>query len=281
MLVAAAVCPHPPLLIPAAAGRPGPVPDPAAPPGLVPDPAVPPGLVPDPAAPPGPGRPDAGAVLGRLRAACRDAVAGLAQARPDVLVVTGGGARTARYPQDACGSLRRYGIPARTGHGEPVLPLSLTVGAWLVRGLPAAAAPGRVVFQEVSRELPPADCLRLGARLAALAPRVALLALGDGTARRATREPAAADPQAQAYDDAVAAALAAADPAALAGLDPGLDAPLMIAGRPAWQVLAGAAGAAAAPEGALAFAGAPFGVGYLVASWHLRPAPEAVAEPGR
>jgi len=49
-------------------------------------------------------------------------------------------------------------------------------------------------------------------------------------------------------------------------LDPALDAELMIAGRAAWQVLAGAAGGAFL-RGQLRCAAAPFDVTYLVASW--------------
>ena len=66
--------------------------------------------------------------------------------------------------------------------------------------------------------------------------------MGDGPARRARAAPHAADPEADRYDDQVAGALAAADPAALAALDPREDRPLEVAGRAAWQVLAGAAG---------------------------------------
>ena len=82
--------------------------------------------------------------------------------------------------------------------------------------------------------------------------------------------PRAADPEADRYDDQVADALAAADPAALAALDPGQDRPLEIAGRAAWQVLAGAAGGEQgqdAFDAELCYRGAPFEVSYVVASW--------------
>ena len=69
MLIAAAVCPHQPLLIPEATGAPG-----AADPEL-----------------------------SRLRTACRDAVAGLASARPDLIVVLAGAAG-----QDAFDAELRY-----------------------------------------------------------------------------------------------------------------------------------------------------------------------------
>ncbi len=265
MLVAAAVCPHPPLLIPEATGSPG--------------------------------RPyavelAADGQIRALRAACRDAVAALDVARPDLIAVVGGAPETAAYPESACGGLHRLGIPFATGNGPPVLPLSLAVGAWLVRTRPAlpsrpvaasispvphrpeGVGPAyqprrsqpRVSLQAVGQALPAAACLRLGANLADLAPRVALLAMGDGTARRATGVPRGADPQAEAYDAQVAAALAAADTDALARLDPALDAELLVAGRAAWQVLAGAA-QAGRWRGRVTFTAAPLGVGYLVAAW--------------
>ncbi len=165
----------------------------------------------------------------------------------------------------------RFSQRPAVGPGAPVLPLSLTVGSWLLeqasRQNPAAAAgPGRLQLRAVPADMPAADCLRLGAELASLASRVALLAMGDASARKAAGVPGAADPAAERYDAGVAAALANADPAALAGLDPVLDAKLMIAGRAAWQVLAGAASGAAL-RGRLRCAVAPFDVTYLVASW--------------
>lgn len=279
MLVAAAVCPHPPLLIPAAMGAAGL--DGAGPAAADLDGA---GL--------------ADAELRGLRASCAAAVAGLLAAGPDLLVVVGGAARGAVQAGHAAGSLRDFGIAA-AGSGEPVLPLSLTVGAWLLdqageerrraagqartehpagQGLPEhpggqpgtgparCALPCRLLLRAVAADLPPADCLRLGAELAGLAPRVALLAMGDASARKATGVPGAADPAADSYDAEVAAALAAVDPGRLARLDPALDGELLIAGRAAWQVLAGAA-AGAALRGRLRCAVAPYGVSYLVASW--------------
>ena len=281
MLVAAAVCPHPPLLIPAAMGAAG-------------------------LRDSGPGDSGSGAAgshdaawndtdtagqdpdaeLRGLRVSCADAVAGLLAAGPDLLVVVGGAPATAAYDGYAAGSLWEYGVPFVVGCGEPVLPLSLTVGAWLLDqagGKPRRAAgqprqeyaggqpprcglPCRLMLRAVAADLPPADCLRLGAELAALAPRVALLAMGDACARKATGVPGAADPAGERYDAQVAAALAAGDAAGLARLDPALDDELMIAGRAAWQVLAGAAGDGAL-RGRLRCAVAPYDVSYLVASW--------------
>ena len=95
--------------------------------------------------------------------------------------------------------------------------------------------------------------------------------MGDGSARKATGVPGAPDPAADQYDAEVAAALAAADPGRLARLDTALDDVLSVAGRAAWQVLAGAA-AGGALRGTLRCAAAPFGVSYLVASWDCPPA---------
>ncbi|HEY7146312.1 MAG TPA: hypothetical protein VH637_18885 [Streptosporangiaceae bacterium] len=254
MLVAAAVCPHPPLLIPQALGAAG---APGGGPGQ------------DEQA--GPGGPLA--VLARVRAACFAAVAGLIEAGPDLIMVAGGADRTASYPAAAAGSLRDFGIAFGTGTGDPVLPLSLTVGAWLVRtslGRHPAGRPPGLALQAVASDTPAAGCARLGQRLALAADRVALLAMGDASARKAAGVHGAPDPQAERYDAAVAAALAAADTAALAGLDPALDAELAVAGRAAWQVLAGAAAGGRA-SGRLRCAAAPFDVSYLVASWECPP----------
>ena len=280
MLIAAAVCPHPPLLVPEVAGE-------AAP------------------------------ELDALRVACHEAVGRLTHDRAgrvaDLLVVVGGDETTRVYEGDAAGSLRPYGLDLTIGPGDPVLPLSLTIGRWLL-GRAADAARPRVRFQGVATGAAPAECLRLGRELADAAGRVALLAMGDGSACRAEKATEAAlDERAEPYDAAVARALRDADADALAGLDPELASELQVAGRAAWQALAGAAGgtlgtiatsrtaatrgvsattrgvgesrgtggtsglggsgATPALDGAGDFTGAlladaaPYGVGYFVASW--------------
>ena len=118
----------------------------------------------------------------------------------------------------------------------------------------------------VPRDAPAGDCLKLGRVLADRAPQVALLAMGDSSARPAREAPGAPDAVAQDYDEEVAEALAAADARWLARLDPALDEELVVAGRAAWQVLAGAAGGHRM-DGRLLCMSAPYGVTYLVASW--------------
>jgi len=274
MLIAAAVCPHPPLLIPAAIGAAAGDPPPA---------------------------------LCAVRNACDAAVRALAAAEPDLIAVVGGGPAGREYGAGAAGSLGGYGVPVTVGEGEPVLPLSLTIGRWLLGQAGVGAGPdgqrrgqggreregrdrpgdereddewdgrdrpGRdrrgcgpqLLLQAVDERAPARDCLRLGVAIAGRAPRVALLAMGDASARRARDTPGAPDPQAQDYDDEVAEALAAADARWLGRLDPALDGELMVAGRAAWQVLAGAA-AGTRMCGRLLCMANPYGVTYLVASW--------------
>ena len=66
----------------------------------------------------------------------------------------------------------------------------------------------------------------------------------------------------------MAHALATADLAALIALDARLADELQVAGRPAWQALAGAAESAEnGYDSELLYAAAPYGVGYFAASW--------------
>ncbi|URN17197.1 MULTISPECIES: class III extradiol dioxygenase subunit B-like domain-containing protein [Streptomyces] len=243
MLVAAAVCPCPPLLVPAVAA------------GAAPE-------------------------LDGVRAACLDAIGVLAAARPDRLVVVGpdpqadpGAGGTAAYPEGSGGGFRGFGVDldVRLGDGGPedaaaarALPPSLAVAAWLLRRTRWAAAPVEGVG--VAGRLAPERCSAVGRELAARAPRVALLVMGDGSACRTVRAPGYLDERAAGFDERAARALGAADTAALEALDASLAEELKAAGRAPWQVLAGAAHTAS-PEGRLLYEGAPYGVGYLVAAW--------------
>ncbi|WP_283134777.1 class III extradiol dioxygenase subunit B-like domain-containing protein [Rhizohabitans arisaemae] len=231
MLAAAAVCPHPPLLVPELAGA-------------------------------------ASAELDGLRAACDLVVGSLIESRPDVLVVVGGAGSTASHPPDSAGSFAPYGVDVRVGEGEPTLPLSLTAGRWL---LDRAGYPGRLALEAVAFDAPAEDCLRLGRDLAASAGRVALLVMGDGSACLTEKSPGYLDPAARPYQEMLVRALERADADALAGLDPGEADRLLVAGRAAWQVLAGAAGGRGC-RGGLHYAAAPYGVGYVVAEWVPEPA---------
>ncbi|MGH3343930.1 MAG: hypothetical protein ACRDPK_13885, partial [Carbonactinosporaceae bacterium] len=151
----------------------------------------------------------------------------------------------------------------------------LTVGAWLLHRSARSARParsawrGRVSGYAVAAGTSSGDCRALGERLAAGPDRVALLVMGDGSARRSERAPGHVDHRAADFDASVAGALGEADPVALLGLDAVLAEELMAAGRESWQVLAGAAGRERF-AGELLYADAPYGVGYFVATWLRR-----------
>ncbi|MDT0347314.1 class III extradiol dioxygenase subunit B-like domain-containing protein [Streptomyces litchfieldiae] len=234
MLVAAAVCPCPPLLVPDLAAG-------------------------------------AAAELDEARAASYDAVGVLAAARPDRLVVVGPAEESGRgaFPAGTRGSLRGFGVAveAALGAGEPgerELPPSLTVGAWLLERTAWQAAP--VEALGLAESLEPERCAELGRQLAAGAERLALLVMGDGSACRSPRAPGSFDERAAAFDAAAARALGEANTGALAALDPALAEALHAAGRSGWQLLAGAAEGAGL-VGRLLYDEAPYGVGYFVASW--------------
>ncbi|MFH8348369.1 class III extradiol dioxygenase subunit B-like domain-containing protein [Streptomyces sp. NPDC018045] len=235
MLVAAAVCPCPPVLVPEVAS------------GAAPE-------------------------LDGLRAAALDAVGVLAAARPDRLVVVGPAEQAGRGPhgQGAVGSFRGFGVDLDVSLGaaetppERPLPPSLSVGAWLLTRTDWADAP--VEGLGIGEPLAADRCVQVGREIAASSERVALLVMGDGSACRSVKAPGYLDERAEAFDAAVGRALGAADTEALTGLDAELAYELKASGRACWQVLAGAAQDAGL-RGELLREEAPYGVGYFVAAW--------------
>ncbi|MET7476648.1 class III extradiol dioxygenase subunit B-like domain-containing protein [Streptomyces sp. NPDC005648] len=236
MLVAAAVCPCPPLLVPDVAA------------GAAPE-------------------------LDAARAACTDALGLLAAARPDLLVAVGPAVPSGRgtHPQGTPGSFRGFGVDVdvRLGAGQgteggPELPPSLAVAAWLLERTGWADAP--VEGLGVGEPLAAERCIQVGRDIAARAERVALLVMGDASACRTLKAPGYLDERAAPFDAEVARALGAADVAAVKALDAELAYELKASGRAPWQVLAGAAEDADL-AGALLYEDAPYGVGYLVATW--------------
>jgi hypothetical protein len=244
-VLAAAVLPHPPLLVPALAAG-------------------------------------AAAEVAPLLAACDAAVAGLLAVAPSVVVCLGPGERTIRHQPGDWGTLAGFGVAVEAPHAHdratppgPQLPLSLTIGSWL---LERSGWNGAVVTQQVAAHLPASESAALGGRLAAeTGPEAVWLVLGDGSIGRGPKAPGHDDPRAAGFDAEVGRAFAGADVEGLLGLDAGLAAELGAAGRATWQVLAGAVqfgagngGAAAKPiEAAVHYQAAPFGVGYLVADWRF------------
>ncbi|MFC4500101.1 MULTISPECIES: class III extradiol dioxygenase subunit B-like domain-containing protein [Streptomyces] len=238
MLVAAAACPCPPLLVPEVAA------------GAAPE-------------------------LDAARAACSDALAVLAAARPDLLVVVGPAEESRRgpHPEGTRGSFRGFGVDlaVRLGtgatEGEPgqdALPPSLAVAAWLLERTGWSASP--VEGLGVGEPLTAERCFDAGRRVGGAAERVALLAMGDASACRTLKAPGYLDDRAEPFDAAVAHALGTADIEALKALDAELAQQLKASGRAPWQVLAGAAENAGL-HGTLLHEDAPYGVGYIVATW--------------
>ncbi|MFI7125396.1 hypothetical protein ACIBQ1_06850 [Nonomuraea sp. NPDC050153] len=198
--------------------------------------------------------------LDDLRTACRAAIAALHDARPDALVVVGGAQAATAYGGRAAGTLRPWGMDVTAGREGPVLPLSLTVGRWLL----GDRAPDG--FQSVALDAPIEECLQLGEKLGKIAPKVALLVMADGSACLSARAPGKYDEAARPYNRLIADAIAQADPGALAALDPAHADRLWVSGRAALQVLAGAAGTRRY-EGRLLMETAPYGVGYFAGLW--------------
>ncbi|MGW0425177.1 class III extradiol dioxygenase subunit B-like domain-containing protein [Streptomyces sp. NPDC003015] len=238
MLVAAAVCPCPPLLVPEVAA------------GAAPE-------------------------LDAARAACTDALGVLAAARPSLLVVVGPAERSGRgvLPEGSRGSFRGFGVDLdvrlgrdaeRDGESERELSASLAVAAWLLERTGWSDAP--IEGLGVGEPLEPERCIRTGRDIAARAERVALLVMGDASACRTLKAPGYLDERAAPFDAEVARALGTADVAALRALDAELAYELKASGRACWQVLAGAAEGAGL-GGSLLYEDAPYGVGYLVAAW--------------
>jgi hypothetical protein len=197
-----------------------------------------------------------------LRDACAAAVSWLVSDAPELVVVTGAAAGTAEWDPESRLDLSAY-APALGPGGQPGLPLSLGLGALL---LDQAGYSGPRLLHSVSGNEPPAACAALGKRLADTAPRAALLAVGDGSARRSTTAPGYLDERAIPFDTGIEQAVRDGDLAALAATDPGLARDLMATGRPAWQVLAGAFGTGR-PATEVLYADGPFGVAYLVATF--------------
>ncbi|WP_329002199.1 hypothetical protein OHA18_03855 [Kribbella sp. NBC_00709] len=152
----------------------------------------------------------------------------------------------------------------RIGSGDLVLPLSLAVGGWLLEQSKAAGLPR--TYLAVPTSATPDECFRLGREIASGNDRVGLLVMGDGSARRSEHSPVHLHPRAEIFDTTVATALQHSDLDVLKALDPDLATELQAAGRAPWQALA------AALEGTtltadLTYNAAPYGVGYLVASF--------------
>jgi hypothetical protein len=242
MLVAAAVLPHPPLLVPEVA---------------------------------------AGAAdeLVGLRAACRKAIDTVLESDLQRVVVVGGGAVRATFGPGARGSLAGFGVPVEVcvpgaaPTGEVVLPLSATIGCWMLHDVRSDPGPTgcSVTVEVVGSDTSPQGAGELGAELVASADRMGLLVMGDGSAALSPKAPGYVVEGATEWQRRVDHALGSADVDAVAALSADDADRYLAMGRAAWQVLAGAVRAGEGPDttwrSTLLAAEAPYGVGYTVAAW--------------
>lgn len=217
--------------------------------------------------------------LAGLRAEAATAVSSAVAADPTAQVVVVSGAAhpeggLARRPvrlewqRDAPSGAERF-LTGRVPVGA--LPTGLEVGRVL---LGQTVSPVRLV--SVADDAAPHECARLGSSLVGAGPTV-LVVVADGSATRTVKAPGHLDERAEGFDAEIARALAAVDAEALLAIDPMLADQLWCRGRAALHVLAGALGMPDARDGApLASHGlvgdvtvdeAPYGVGYLVATW--------------
>jgi hypothetical protein len=230
VILAAAFCPHPPVLVPDVVGA-------AAP------------------------------ELEDLRSAALAAITA-AHDSSTALVLIGSGPVSLAHSPLARGSFAGYGVPGDVHLGNPScggaqeLPLSLTVGAWLVREAldPRTNARGFSVGPDFAGSHAAVELLAL-----AQETDLALIVLGDGSARRSPQAPGYLDDRAAGFDAAVAAALGSGDPDSLARIDADLGQELLAAGVPAWHAAADVLTGRYAAQ--VTYDDAPYGVGYFVAQW--------------
>jgi hypothetical protein len=170
-----------------------------------------------------------------LRSACQQAISAL-----DREIVVIGGAT----PTGWCsGSVDATAFGAA---GEPAtdpLPLPLAVGSALLGDRPhrLLAVDGSAV------DLPEG---------------VDLLVVGDGTAKRTEKAPGHFDPRAEEYDEQVVEGLRAGT---LPDLDVELGRELLVGGLEVWRTVAASVSGSFATD--VLYAAAPYGVGYVVATW--------------
>jgi hypothetical protein len=212
VIIAAAVCPHPPALVPEVAGT--------------------------------------ADELADVREHALAVVKALVGTGPDRVVVLGTGAPGHAADESVGGTLAGYGVDVTAGGPRHELPLSLTVGAWL---LDQVQWSGPRTYSTEVVDGP---------------DRVGLLVMGDGSARRGLAAPGHLDERAETFDATVARALAEGDAVALADLDLDLAAELLAAGAPA-LVRLGEATKGTDVVARLRCDVAPFGVGYWVADWTI------------
>lgn len=210
-----------------------------------------------------------------LRAAVLDTVRAVATVTGRWTVI-GVGDDDRTFGPQTVGTFRGFGVDVRVGlsaaalagdrPADAGLPLAVLIGGWL-RGqvAPDAIAEASIV----AADAPAPHCQEYGAKLRAEldgdGESRGVLVVADGAATLSVKAPGYLDERARPVQDRLDHALSTGDRAALRALDPGLCAELGVAGRPAYQVLAGLFRTDPLVE--TRYRDAPFGVGYHVSLW--------------
>jgi hypothetical protein len=200
----------------------------------------------------------AGSIAGTaaLRQAALDAAITVVRSAPDAVLVVA--------PTDTDVVIADRGEAVWSWHGFGVgtrpavewLPWPLGLGAWL---LDQAGWRGPTRLMGIGPDEAP--------RRHEGAGRWGMLVLGDGSAKRTERAPGHLDERAQAWDLELQRLVVAADLVAMRRLDRQLGHELMSTAATTWPVAATFVTDAARMKTDVLFAAAPFGVGYIVATW--------------
>lgn len=150
-----------------------------------------------------------------------------------------------------------FGVPRTGPLDRSRLPWSLGIGAWLLDEV-GWSGPRRYIGVDgtvMAGDEPSGD--------------VAVLVLGDGSARRTEKAPGHLDVRAEPFDNEIARLLASGGVVGLATIDGELGDELLCAGRPVWRWLGSLIGSRAVVSADLLAHTAPYGVGYFVAYWRM------------
>lgn len=215
-------------------------------------------------------------VAGDLRAACLSAITAATITDPDLVVIVGGAETTQSWDVRLAPDIAKFGTTAARPAGSG-LPLSLGVARRL---LDESGWRGAVELHSITWDASAAEVASLAERIAARDESIALLTLGDGSARRGDKAPGYLDARAFPFDEATGRALAEGDADALMHMDAALAKELMVGGRAAFAVMAtavhqtvvhqtGVHKEGAKPRTIVLYQDDPWGVMYYVATWQL------------
>jgi hypothetical protein len=182
----------------------------------------------------------------------------LAETSPDSVLVAAGWLAGGQWDDTHTWGFEGFGVSRQPADPRPRVPWPLGIGAWLLDEIGWSGARDYLGVNDQAGSV-------------AAAGSIALLVVGDGTARRTEKAPGHLDVRAAAYDVEIARCLAAGDIAGLGSLDPVLGAELMCGGLPAWLWLAGELAGRQVSAADLLVDAAPYGVGYFAATWQLAP----------